>query len=97
MNNVICDAIHRRSVITFYYNGGMRTVEPHCYGISTAGNDVLRGYQTGGYSESGNSVGWKMYEVAGMTNIQISGNTFNQNRPGYNPNDKGMSVIHCHV
>ena len=48
MNTAICAAIKNRAVVEFYYNGGLRTVEPHCHGISTAGNEVLRGYQTGG-------------------------------------------------
>ena len=97
MNSLICNAISRRAVIIFHYHGGSRTVEPHCHGISTAGNEVLRGYQTGGYSESGNPVGWKLFEVSDMQNIQITGGTFGQNRPHYNPNDKGMQVVHCHV
>lgn len=97
MNSAICNAISRRAVISFYYHGGLRTVEPHCHGVTGAGNEVLRAYQTGGYSESGNPVGWKLYEVADMRNIQITEETFAQNRPRYNPNDRSMQVVHCHV
>jgi len=50
MNLEICAAIRTRSVIQFYYDGGLRTVEPHCHGVSKDGNELLRGYQTGGYS-----------------------------------------------
>jgi len=84
-------------VASFYYEGGMRTVEPHCHGISTAGNEVLRGYQTGGYSESGNPVGWKLFEVARIQNMSQTGDVFGSNRPHYNPNDESMRVVHCHV
>ena len=97
MNATICDAIRRRAVITFGCDGGSRTVEPHCHGNSTADNEVLRGYQTGGYSESGNPVGWKLFEVGKMSSIRLEGQTFASNRPGYNPSDKGMSSVHCHV
>ena len=97
MNDLICEAISSRKVIEFNYNGGVRVVEPHCHGISRAGNEVLRGYQTDGYSESGNSVGWKMFEVSGMSIVQSTGDVFDQNRPGYNPDDKHMTSIHCHV
>jgi hypothetical protein len=97
MNTAICDAIRRRAVIEFYYDGGMRTVEPHCHGTSTSGNEVLRGYQTGGYSESGKPVEWKLFDVSKMSALTITNQTFAQNRPSYNPNDKQMSVVHCHV
>lgn len=97
MNSIICQAIAARRAISFFYNGGVRHVEPHCHGISTAGNEVLRAYQTAGYSESGNSTGWKLFEVDEMDSIQILSAHFPQNRPYYNPNDKGMSQVHCHV
>jgi hypothetical protein len=62
-----------------------------------AGNEVLRGYQIEGYSESGKPVGWKLYDVNEMRNIQITEYNFRQNRPHYNPADKGMRVVHCNV
>lgn len=97
MNTAICAAIRDRAVVEFYYNGGTRTVEPHCHGISTAGNEVLRGYQTGGYSSSGDPVGWRMYLVGDISGLRQTGATFPVNRPGYNPDDPGMSSIHCCV
>lgn len=97
MNTAICDAISKRAVVQFYYDGGMRTVEPHCHGTSTAGNEVLRGYQSGGYSESGKQVEWKLFDVSKISSLSQTGNTFPQNRPFYNPADKAMSVVHCHV
>ena len=97
MNASICAAIRRREVIELWYDGGARTVEPYCHGISTAGNEVLRGYQTDGYSESGQPVGWKLFEVSRISNLRQTGTTFPTNRPGYNPNDRGMSPIHCRV
>lgn len=97
MSMGICDAIADRAVVRFSYDGGSRTVEPHCHGVSRAGNEVLRGYQVGGYSESGNPVGWKLFEVAKISGLRQSGEVFTADRPGYNPNDRGMSSIHCHV
>ena len=97
MNATICAAIRDRDVLRFSYSGGTREVEPHCHGISRAGNEVLRAYQTGGYSESGKTVGWKLFEVSRITGITRTGETFASNRPGYNPNDTQMSEIYCHV
>jgi hypothetical protein len=93
----ICDAIRNRMVIRFYYRGGIRVVEPHCHGISTEKNEVLRAYQIGGYSNSGQHVGWKLIVINKIHGIQPEGTTFIGNRHGYDPNDLSMSTIHCAV
>ncbi len=93
----ICEAIRNRMVIRFYYHGGIRVVEPHCHGISTDENEVLRAYQIGGYSKSGQHVGWKLIAVKRIYGIQPEGTTFTANREGYEPNDCSMSSIHCAV
>lgn len=83
MNSIISSAIEKRQVLEFHYDGGIRIVEPFCYGISTAGNEVLRGYQTGGYSKSGRN-SWKMFRVNEISSITHTTNTFVGNRPHYN-------------
>jgi len=97
MNKDICTAIKTKSVIKFFYNGGIREVEPYCYGVSTADNDVLRGYQIGGYSKSGNTVGWKLYSVSNISQLTITDKHFASIRPDYKPNDSAMSTIYCNV
>ncbi|HUL01176.1 MAG TPA: hypothetical protein VLX29_10005 [Nitrospirota bacterium] len=97
MNSAICNAIRSRMVIRFYYDGGIRVVEPHSHGISTDGHEVLRAYQIGGYSESGQHVGWKLISINKIYGIQPEGTTFVANRHGYEPNDNCMSTIHCAV
>lgn len=93
----ICDAIRSRMVIRFYYRGGIRVVEPHCHGISTDKSEVLRAYQIGGYSNSGQHVGWKLIAIDKIHGIRPEGTTFIVNRHGYDPNDRSMSTIHCSV
>lgn len=95
--NLICEAITQRSVIRFDYSGGSRDVEPFCHGTSRTGNELLRGYQVGGYSESGNPIGWKIFSVEQMGQIKILEKTFSGSRPQYNPNDSVMAMIHCRV
>jgi len=97
MNANICSAISSRAVITFHYKGGVRVVEPHCHGISTAGNEIFRAWQVSGYSESGEPTGWKIFSIARISTIIFTGQVFTSNRPDYNPNDLGMSSVHCHV
>jgi hypothetical protein len=50
MNEIICNAIESNRIREFYYNAGYRTAEQYCYGISRKGNELLRAFQTGGYS-----------------------------------------------
>lgn len=34
MNALLCRAIRERRIVRFYYDGGIRDVEPHCHGCS---------------------------------------------------------------
>jgi hypothetical protein len=92
MNQAIVNAINNHQVIELQYDGELRIIEPHCYGITTADNEGLRAFQTGGYSSSG-TFGWKMYDLSKADNISISENRFDGPRPGYKRGDKGMSTI----
>jgi hypothetical protein len=72
----------------------MRTVEPHTYGIhKDTGNEVLSGYQTAGFSQSGDLPGWRLYRLSDIHNFTVTGSTYEQPRPGYNPHDSRMSHI----
>lgn len=98
MRASICSAINGKQIIQFYYNGGSRLVEPFCLGVhKDTGNEVLRGYQVGGYSESGEPVGWKLFRVAEISSLVVIGKHFSGVRGGYNPNDSVMQTIYCHV
>lgn len=54
----IQDSIRDKKVIIIYYDGddnggkGYRTIEPVCFGVSKAGNQVLRAWETEGASWS---------------------------------------------
>ncbi|MBE0427410.1 MAG: hypothetical protein IBX72_12310 [Nitrospirae bacterium] len=98
MNNTICEAIASKNIVEFYYNGGIRIAEPHCYGIhKNTGNEVLCAYQIRGFSESGNLPGWRLFDVADVSALKITGEQFLSPRPNYNPNDKRMSKIFCNI
>lgn len=94
MEDLICEAIENQNIIEFEYNGEPRVVEPHCLGVSTAGNTVLRAYQIDGYSSSG-KMGWKLYDLNNADGLEILDETFDGPRDGYNPNDKAMDEIIC--
>ncbi len=95
MNSEICKAIKDKLVVQFDYHSETRFVEPHCHGISKKGNEVLRGFQVGGGSVSGNPSPWRLFNVNEITNLSMTDKTFDGPRPDYNPNDKGMGRICC--
>ena len=97
MNATICEAINDQRVIEFYYDGSQRTVEPFCHGRTTAGNDVLRGYQISGYSSTGTVPDWKLFRLDKLSGLSVTAQIFRGDRPGYNPNDSAMSQIYCCV
>ena len=98
MNNQICEAIQGKCIIEFYYKGGTRIVEPHCYGIhKTTNNEVLRAYRVGGYSESESIPPWRLYRVDEISSLTITDEKFDTARDGYNPDDSAMSDIFCHI
>jgi hypothetical protein len=96
MNQTIIEAIENQNVIEFYYEGELRVVEPHCYGVTTAGNEGLRAYQIDGYSSSG-KLGWKMYDLGKAEDLIITEDLFNGPRTGYKRGDKGMDDIYAEL
>jgi hypothetical protein len=96
MDTKIIQAIEDCNVIEFEYDGELRIIEPHCHGVTTAGNVGLRAYQVGGYSSSG-TFGWKMYDLGKAKNIIITAEVFSGPRPDYRKGDKGMTKIYAEL
>jgi len=93
----ICQAISQRHIIRFRYQGGVRVVEPYIHGRSTAGNEVLRGFQLGGASRSREPVGWKLFDVAKIAAVELTQLRFPNDRAGYHAKDPVMRHVHCQV
>lgn len=96
-SSIICEAIRKRVLIEFEYHGGRRIVAPYCHGVSARGVEVLRAIQIDGFSASGGYGFGKLWAVPDMQNLQILAETFVPDDPDYNPDDRGMTRIHCRV
>jgi hypothetical protein len=96
MRQIIREAIENMQLIEFYYEGGRRTVEPHCYGQSSKGNDVIRAYQVNGYSSSG-KMGWKLYDLSKVSSLTLLSENFDSPRSGYRRGDSAMSSIYSQL
>ncbi len=95
--NLICEAIDRRVLLEFNYEGLHRVVAPYCHGVSTRGHESLRGIQVRGASRSGGLGFGKLWSVAKMTGLRLTDIAFEPNDPDYNPDDTGMQQIHCRI
>jgi predicted DNA-binding transcriptional regulator YafY len=92
----ICDAIHKRRRVTFWYRGGLRTVEPYAFGIADGGRPILRAYQVKGYSPS-RETGWKLFRVDEIREFTMLNETFEGPHDGYLRNDPSMTKIYCEL
>lgn len=109
----VVDAINKRKIIYIYYRGdetvneGARTIRPMVFGVSSAGNKVLRAWQEAGASDSapkGNKYpdakgrmkpGWRLFKTENITSFLPTGKYFSANDDkianGYNPDDSQMT------
>jgi len=87
----LCNAIALRQVIRFRYRGELRVVEPFCYGLSAEQKELLRAYQLEGYSESGQTAGWKLFRVEEISDLSVATDV----RAHYNPDDPAMATLFC--
>lgn len=89
----IVAAIQNKQLLRFRYDGHVRTVEPHIYGIDGKGHLALSGYQISGGSESGQSVGWKLFHIENISNSIALKKHFSRARPDYNRNDPVFASV----
>jgi len=92
----ICDAVHKRRRVRFWYRGGLRTVEPYAYGVADGGHPILRAYQVSGYSRS-RERGWKLFHADEIKEFTMLDEVFKDPQPGYMRNDPTMTKIYCEL
>jgi hypothetical protein len=95
MIQIICEAISSHRCLEFTYDGLHRVVEPHVYGETKKGNELIRAYQVAGGSVSGKEPPWRLFSVDEMIGLKASERKFQGTRPLYNPDDPAMADIFC--
>ena len=91
MENAIVAAVTNRQCLRIWYEPGWRIVEPHAFGIGSAGQFLLRVYQVEGANASGENVDWKLMRLDRIKSVSVLGDKFFNPRPGYKLNDKAMT------
>ncbi|HET9011504.1 MAG TPA: hypothetical protein VFN38_06785, partial [Gemmatimonadaceae bacterium] len=71
LHQQLCAAITRRSLVMFDYADLIRVVEPHRYGVNSAGHLMLSGWLRAGYSRSDPAGGWRNYLVRDIQSFQV--------------------------
>lgn len=92
-NKTILSAIKNKEVLRFTYNAKERVVEPQTYGISIAGREVLRAFQKGGDSRSGQTKIAKLFDVEKISKLEKTGEKFTHALPEHNPEDSAMIEV----
>ena len=97
MRNTIIGAIHQKKLLSLSYDGITRTVEPHAYGVSSKGNELLRCYQVRGGHNSEKPHTWDLLTVSKIIALTDTGENFASARPDYKQNDKAMQTIYAQL
>jgi hypothetical protein len=94
MNATIVNAIKNRERLSLVYDGIRREVEPHAYGVSSKGNEILRCFQVSGGHNSERAHDWNLLTVSKITGLATTGVNFAGPRPDYRRGDKAMVRIY---
>lgn len=93
----LCAAIRRRSLVMFEYGDLIRVVEPHRFGVNSAGHEMLSGWLRAGYSRSDPAGGWRNYLLGDVHALQVLDAPFVGTRPGYVGHDPRMREVYCEL
>ena len=97
LRDQLCGAIRRRSLVMFEYGDLIRVVEPHRFGVNSAGHPMLSGWLRAGYSRSDPAGGWRNYLLEEITAFQVLDAPFAGSRPGYAAHDARMREVFCEL
>jgi hypothetical protein len=81
----------------FEYGDLIRVVEPHRYGVNSAGHEMLSGWLRAGYSRSDPAGGWRNYLLSDLHALQVLDAPFAGTRPGYVAHDPRMREVYCEL
>ena len=76
MNQIITQAIRERRCLRLHYDGFDRLVEPHTYGVNTAGHEAISAYQVAGGSVSKSKPTWREFLVSKARSISLANEVF---------------------
>lgn len=96
---VLREALKGKRVVTFSYQGHVRTAEPHALGKGNGDKPVLLAWQTGGGSQTAAPPGWRVFQLAEITELKRTEAVFGKARPDYQSRrgGRGLKSIEAEV
>ncbi|HET8556260.1 MAG TPA: hypothetical protein VFL58_03005 [Gaiellaceae bacterium] len=92
------DAINRRLLVRFNYDGFERVVIPAAYGLNRhSGNELIRAYQVAGGDSTRALPVWSLFNAAKVIGGAVTEERFADVPPGYERNDSAMDVIYAQL
>lgn len=86
-------SIREKQVLRFTYNGHVRVVEPHAYGVAATGETVLHAFQVEGGSVSKPPPGWRTFNVSLIESPVVTERRFLKARPDFVGAESGLQVV----
>jgi hypothetical protein len=86
---MICLAILERRLLRITYDFKFRLVEPHAYGTSEDGNDLLRAWQLEPLPAD-----WKLFRLDKATGLAITDTHFLEPRSDYKKHDPVLKSVY---
>src|SRR5688572_30072913 len=97
MHPLICEAIKRKRLLMFGYGDVVRVIEPHLFGVNSAGHEMLTAWLRAGHSRTEPEGGWRNYLTSDITNLQMLDEVFPGPRDGYNAQDTRVQRVFCRL
>ena len=88
----ICAAIQKKRLLNFTYDFESRVVEPHAYGRTEEGNEILRAWQ-----QTPLPAAWKTFRIDKIAGPAIADTRFSEPRSDYRSDDKAMGHVFCQL
>jgi len=93
----IFHSIENHQLLHFFYDGYFRVVQPHVYGVSHHGRDVLYGYEVAGADAEGEHTGWQSYYAADIEGIKALSAHFTGPHSGYAASELHWQRIYVQI
>jgi len=97
MDQSIIQAIRGMKLISLTYKGIDLIIEPHAYGLSAKGNELLRCYQIQGDHTSSRPHNWDLLTVSKIETLNVLSDGFASALPDYKRDDKHIPTIYAQL
>lgn len=88
----IRDAIAQQRLLAIRYGARDRVVEPHCYGLNTRNEAVLRAYQIEDETSGFDRGGWRLFSCEKIETLAVLPRAF-MPRVEYRPDDRAIEIF----